>query len=240
VTALLTLDRVTAGYGPYKALHDLSLVVEAGASVAIVGRNGAGKSTVARVASGLVPLTSGTGSAVSRDLTRTTTASLARAGLVHVPEGVGLFRALSVEENITLRLGRQTSAVRRDRLAWALEHLGDLAQRRQSPAGEFSGGQQRRIAVVAALAAQPTLLIVDEPSMGLSPAAATLVHDDLALARTQGCTLVIIESTLDLVGDLCPRTVVMDRGRVTYDGTADGAAVALRQQFQAPSPDGPV
>jgi len=233
----LTFTSVTAGYGSYKALNDVSLSIADGESVALLGRNGAGKSTVARVASALVRPTAGVVAVVGRDPRVVGTVGLARAGFVHLPEGAGLFRHLSVEENLVLRAGGSSRRQRAERLAWALDHLGDLASRRGSPAGELSGGQQRRVAVVAALASEPRLLVADEPTLGLSPAAAATVATDLRLASERGCTLVVIESKVDFVVDLCPRAIVLDRGVVTHDGATSDATSALRAQFSATSSD---
>ena len=227
----LVLDDVHASYGPYKALNGLTLSVSDDESIAVLGRNGVGKSTLLRVASGIAPVTSGSLSVLGRRAVRTAAHVLAREGVVHLPEGVGLFAGLSIEENLVLRVGGATRAQRRDRLAHALDALGpELAGRRRSKAGQLSGGQQRLVAVAAAIAAQPRLLLADEPALGLAPAAAAAVYRALTAARTPGTAMVVVETRLDRVAPLCDRAVVLDAGVVAYDSTtsdADGILAAL-------------
>lgn len=214
----LRFDGVHAAYGPYKALNGLSMEIDDAASVALLGRNGAGKSTVARVASGIVPFESGTVEVLGTVLHKTSAHSLARAGLVHLPEGVGLFTGLTIEENLVLRVGGRTRADRRARLARAVELLPpNLRDRRRTRAAHLSGGQQRLVAVSAAIAARPRLLVVDEPAFGLAPAAAADVYRALREMRTDEVALVVIETRIDRVRELCDRAVVLDRGRVGCD-----------------------
>jgi len=224
----LVFDDVHAAYGPYKALNGLSAVIEEGESVALLGRNGAGKSTVARVASGLVPVTSGRLEVLGRSVHRTAPHVLARLGVVHLPEGVGLFTGLTIDENLALRVGGRSGAVRRARRARALETLPDaLRTRRRAKAGHLSGGQQRLVAVTAALASEPRVLLADEPALGLAPAAAADVYAALARQREVGGTLVVIETRLDRVTALCPRAIVLDRGVVAFDGPTTRAGAVL-------------
>jgi len=227
----LSFDDVHASYGPYKALNGLTLNVGDGESVAVLGRNGVGKSTLVRVASGIVPITSGRLVVLGRRVVRTAAHVLAREGVVHLPEGVGLFSGLSIEENLVLRVGGATRAQRRERLARALDALGpDLANRKRTKAGQLSGGQQRLVGVAAAIAAQPRLLLADEPALGLAPVAAAAVYRALAAARTPTTAMVIVETRLDRVAPLCARAVVLDAGVVAYDSTtsdAEGILAAL-------------
>lgn len=223
----LVFDDVHAAYGPYKALNGLSFTVAAGEAVAILGRNGVGKSTLARVASGLVPVSTGRLEVLGRTVHRTAAHVLAKDGVVHLPEGVGLFTGLTVEENLVLRVGGRTRADRRQRLARAVEELGELRDRRHAKAGHLSGGQQRLVAVAAAIAAEPRLLIADEPALGLAPAAADAIYAALAKARGEASTLVVIETRLDRVRPLCSRAIVLDSGVATYDATIDDGAQIL-------------
>jgi branched-chain amino acid transport system ATP-binding protein len=257
VTALV-FDNVVAGYGPYKALNGLSFSLSRGEAIAILGRNGAGKSTMARVATGLVPIRAGSVDVLDRPLKYSSTHtlarlgiprltdnpvrqssihSLARLGIVHLPEGVGLFRGLSIEENLMLRLSVVPRKEQRERLERALGALGSLRDRRKSRAGLLSGGQQRLVAVMGALAAAPNLLIADEPALGLSPAASDDVYDALANFRTLDTALVVIETRPDRVDALCPRALVMNTGRATYDGPQSGARDALARQFSSHATD---
>ena len=223
MTALL-FDGVHAGYGPYRALFDISATLGDGEALALLGRNGVGKSTFVRVASGLVPVSAGRLVVLDRPVRRRAPHVLARAGVVHLPEGVGLFAGLTIEENLVLRVGGSTAAERRDRLAHALDALpAALRDRRRARAGQLSGGQQRLVAVAAAIAARPRLLLADEPALGLSPAAAAEVYAALVAARSPGTAMVIVETRLDRVASLCTRAIVLDGGTVAYDGAIDDA-----------------
>lgn len=224
----LEFDDVHASYGPYKALNGLTARIAEGESVALLGRNGVGKSTFARVASGLVPITQGRLVVLDRTVHRTAPYVLARMGVVHLPEGVGLFTGLSVDENLRLRVGGRTGAERRRRHAVAISQLPpQLSSRRRVKAGLLSGGQQRLVAVTAALAAKPRVLICDEPALGLAPAAAADVYAALARQRATGGTLVVIETQVERVAGLCERSLVLDTGKVVYDGVTSGATAAL-------------
>jgi branched-chain amino acid transport system ATP-binding protein len=222
----LVFEKVRAGYGPYKALNDLDATVNAGEAVAVLGRNGVGKSTLARVASGLVTATSGRVEILGQS-GRFSVHALARRGVVHLPEGVGLFTGLSIEENLSLRLSGASKSDHRDLLASALDSLGALAARRKVKAGLLSGGQQRLVAVAGAVAARPKLLLADEPALGLSPAASDDVYEALAAVRSSETALVVIETRLGRVEGLCQRALVMETGSAIYDGPIDGAASVL-------------
>lgn len=226
---------VRAAYGPYRALNGVTLNVSAGEAVALLGSNGMGKSTLVRVVSGLVPVSAGEVRVLGRDIRGERVHALARRGVVHLPEGVGLFGDLSIEENLLLRLRRVPVSQRRRRLTEALETLGPLAQRRRTKARLLSGGQQRLVAVTGALAAQPTILLADEPALGLSPAAADEVYAALTRVRSMETTLIIVETRLGRVETLCDRSVVLSSGRVAFDGPTSGAREVLTTLFQRQS-----
>ena len=227
----LVLEDVHASYGPYKALKGLTLSIADGESLALLGRNGVGKSTFVRVASGIVPITSGTLEVLGRRVRRTAAHVLAREGVVHLPEGVGLFTGLSIEENLVLRVGGASRAQRRARLGLALDALDPtLRARRRTRAGQLSGGQQRLVAVAAAIGAEPRLLLADEPALGLAPAAADAVYALLLSARSTSMAMVVVETRLDRVARLCARAVVLDGGVVAHDATmsdTEGIVTAL-------------
>ena len=231
MTALLFED-VRANYGPYKALNGLSLSVQPGEAVAVLGRNGAGKSTLFRVASGLVPVSSGHALILGQPIGKRAPHLVAKQGVVHLPEGVGLFSGLTIEENLTLRIGGNSRLERRERMESAVSQLGSLRDRLRSKAGELSGGQQRLVAVAAALAAKPRLLLADEPALGLSPAAADDVYGALAQIRSTSAALIIIETRLGRVSSLCPRALVMNTGVAVFDGGIDDARAVMAQLLQ--------
>lgn len=223
----LDLRDVHAVYGSYKALNGLTLKVEPGESIAMLGRNGAGKSTFARVVSGLVAVSGGELRVFDQRIRRTSAHRLARMGVVHLPEGVGLFAGLSIEQNLQLRVGGHSRGERRARLEEALHAIGPLRERRRSRAGQLSGGQQRLVAISGAIAARPRLLVADEPALGLSPAASDDVYEALERLRTTNVTTIIIETRLGRVEALCPRAVVMDTGAAAFDGPIEEARKVL-------------
>ncbi len=214
----LCFEDVVASYGAYRALNGLSFTLGAGEALAVLGRNGVGKSTLARVATSLVPISSGRLDVLGKSIASLRTHDVARLGVVHLPEGVGLFSGLSIEENLVMRVGGSNSLERRERLSHALESLGALKDRRRTKAGQLSGGQQRLVAVSAALAAQPKLLIADEPAMGLSPAAANDVYEALSKVTSSGAALLIIETRLGHIERLCSRALIVSDGRAVFDG----------------------
>lgn len=233
---VLEFDNVRASYGPYKALNGLNLVVQSGEAVAVLGRNGVGKSTLARVASGLVPITDGRIEVFGQSIKKVSPSRLARRGVVHLPEGVGLFSGLTIEENLILRVGGRSMRERRKRLASAFEALGPLGERRRVRAGQLSGGQQRLVAIAGAIAAEPRLLLADEPALGLSPAAADDVYEALHNLRTMDTAVVIIETRLGHVDQLCTRALIMDNGVGVFDGPMDQARQEMANLL-VPTPD---
>lgn len=227
---MLELDRVSASYGPYRALFDVSFTVPAGSTVALLGPNGAGKSTVARVVSGLVRAATGTVRFGGVDVTGWEAHRIARRGLLHVPEGRAVFGALTVMEN--LRVGLAARAGRRgvrSAVDRALQAFPLLAERRDQLAGTLSGGQQRVLSLAKALAVPPLLLVVDELSLGLSPAMVDTVYDGLQAARDAGTTLLVVEQHVDRALALASTAVVLAHGTVGWSGPAADAAAAATQ-----------
>ncbi len=221
---LLDLRDVSAAYGPYEALFDVSLRVYPGRALALVGANGAGKSTVARVVSGLVPTTRGTVRFDGRDVTRRPAYEIARMGLSQLTEGRSVFASLSVEENLTLAfrraLGRRGLP---DALARAYEAFPRLAERRSQSAGTLSGGEQRMLALARMLVLRQKLLVVDELSFGLAPVVVDEVYDALGQVLASGTSLLVIEQHVDRALVLAEDVVVLSKGRVVYDGDVAGA-----------------
>ena len=216
---LLELVDVHASYGPYRALFGVSLAVPEGSAVALLGANGAGKSTVARVATGLLPVTAGAIRFAGMDVTGTRTYQLARLGIALAPEGRSVFASLTVEDNLSLRfretVGRAGMARALDRAYAAFPQLG---RRRRQIAGTLSGGEQRILSLAALLVDPPRLLIVDELSLGLAPVVIEEVFRTLTDIRDRGTALLVIEQRVNQALSLAQLAVVLDRGRVTYTG----------------------
>jgi branched-chain amino acid transport system ATP-binding protein len=225
---VLLLQHVSAAYGPYRALFDVSFSVPAGGIVALVGSNGAGKSTVARVVSGLVTASAGTVALCGHDVTGLPAYKIARLGMAHVVEGRGVFSSLTVEENLTLafrqRAGRRLLAANLERAYTAFPILGE---RRRQMAGTLSGGQQRLLSLAKVLVVPPQVLIADELSLGLAPVVVDTVYDGLAEINRNGTALMVVEQQVSRVLDLASKAVVLDRGSVAYEGDPAGAGDAV-------------
>lgn len=233
-TPTLAVEHVSAAYGPYRALFDVSFTVPAGGVTALLGSNGAGKSTVARTVTGLVPCTGGTVRVASHDVTRLPAYKIARLGVAHVPEGRGIFASLTVEENLVLafrqRAGRQAVA---GALAQAYEAFPVLGERRKQRGGTLSGGQQRLLSLAKVLVVAPKLLVADELSLGLAPVVVDAVYDGLREINRAGTALLVVEQQVDRVLALAQRAVVLEHGSVAFDGPADQALAAVERVLAA-------
>lgn len=225
ISPMLELRDVEASYGPFRALFGVSLTVGRGEAVALLGANGVGKTTVARVASGLLAPTSGTVEVEGIDMTGRPTRDFARMGVAHAPEGRSVFGTLTVEENLTLSfrasLGRRGVGPGLDRAYELFPKLGD---RRNQVAGTLSGGEQRMLSLARVMVESPALLVADELSLGLAPIIVNEVYDVLATIRDAGTSLLIVEQQIAPALRLCSRAVLLDRGVVTWEGDADAAA----------------
>ncbi len=224
----LEAHQLSASYGPYRALFDVSFDVPAGGITALIGSNGAGKSTVARVVTGLLPSTSGTIRLDGRDVTGLAAYKIARAGSAHVPEGRGVFARLTVEENLRLafrqRGGRKSVASSMER---AFDAFPVLSARRRQAGGTLSGGEQRILSLAKVLVAPPRVLVADEISLGLAPVMIDAVYEGLVKVNQAGTALLIVEQQVDRVLDIAHSAVVLEHGSVAYSGPADGALVAM-------------
>lgn len=223
--ATLELRDVEASYGPFRSLFGVSLTVGAGEAVALLGSNGVGKTTVARVASGLVTPTAGTVLLDGEDMTQKRPHEYARRGVAHAPEGRSVFATFTVEENLVLSfqrsLGRRNVAAGLERAFDLFPRLGD---RRRQLAGTLSGGEQRMLSLARVLVESPTLLIADELSLGLAPVIIDEVYATLDTIRGSGTSLLIVEQHVGHALKLCDRVVLLDHGTVTWEGDAEGAA----------------
>ncbi len=220
---MLRIEQLHVNYGGLHALTDVSLEVREGELVAVVGPNGAGKSTLFKAVSGTARPAGGSIAFNGEDLSRHRPHERAHLGIAHVPEGRRVFASLSVGEN--LDMGGITPAGRLAR-ARNLEHIFTLfpilAERRTQAAGTLSGGQQQMLAIGRALASSPRLLMLDEPSMGLSPAMADTIFDAVRRIRAEGgITVLLVEQRVtDALRD-CDRGYVLESGRVVLEGPAE-------------------
>ncbi len=231
---MLALDGVSAGYGSFQALFEVSLAVAAGEAVGVIGPNGAGKTTLMRVISGLIAIAGGAVWFEGRPLGRLAAHRIVEAGIAHVPENRRLFPRLTVEEN--LRMGGFAPSARRhfaERLAWVYELFPRLRERRRQLAGTMSGGEQQMCAIGRALMSKPKLLLMDEPSAGLAPLAVEQVFDLVRRIRGEGFTVLIVEQNVQQVLDLVDRAYLLEAGHIRLSGAAAElrANEAIRQAY---------
>lgn len=231
---VLELCDVDAAYSSYRALFGVSLSVAEGAIVALLGANGAGKSTVARVATGLLPASRGRVLVAGHDVTRAPAHRIARMGVAHVPEGRGVFAQLDVEENITLALRRR---VGRGGLRPALERAYHafpvLAARRRQSAGTLSGGEQRMLSLAGVLASAPRLVVADELSLGLAPVVVDGVYEGLQRIHGLGVALLVVEQQVDRALAIAQHAVVLVRGSVHWQGPPGRARAEMERLLSA-------
>src|SRR5947207_2083068 len=216
---MLEATRLEVAYGQARALDGVSLSVGAGELVCVVGPNGAGKSTLINTIAGLLPLTSGSLTFDGVDLARLPPHRFIGAGIAVVPEGRRLFAHMSVRENLELgSLAPPARRKRRTSIARMCELFPALSSRLETPAGALSGGQQQMVAIARALMAQPRLLLLDEPSLGLAP---TIVLDMFRIIRdinAEGVAVLLVEQNVAMALDIASRAYVLEEGRVAAEG----------------------
>jgi branched-chain amino acid transport system ATP-binding protein len=213
----LELEAVFSGYGETVIIEDARLAVQAGETLAIIGRNGVGKTTLLSTIMGHNTLHSGRILLRGRDIARLPSYRRVTAGLGYVPQEREIFPSLTLRENLEVaaRPGAWT-------IAEAFKLFPRLAERQLNRGNHLSGGEQQMLAIARALVGNPAVILMDEPSEGLAP----VIVEELAraighLAGVQGLTLILVEQNTQLALDISPRTVVMDRGRIIYDGTSE-------------------
>jgi branched-chain amino acid transport system ATP-binding protein len=235
MSTVLALEGVHAGYGPFRALFDVSLSVPESSVVALLGPNGSGKTTVARVASGLLTPTAGRVVLRGTDVTGLAPWKIARLGLAHAVEGRSVFASLSVEDNLRLAfrrsLGASGVAAALDRAYAAFPRLG---QRRGQEAGTLSGGEQRMLSLARVLADPPTVLVADELSLGLAPVIVDEVYAALAAIRSAGTALLIVEQQVNRAMHVADTVVLLTKGSVSYTGPPAGAGELMLAYTQGP------
>jgi branched-chain amino acid transport system ATP-binding protein len=216
---MLSIQHIAIHYNRVPAVHDVSLTVEQGEIVALLGGNGNGKSTTLRAVAGLNAASAGRIEFQARDITREPAHLRAAAGLALVPEGRRLFPRLSVEKN--LRLGaytRRDAHEIEDSLDYAFKLFPVLADRRRQMAGTMSGGEQQMLAIARGLMAKPKLLMLDEPSWGIAPKLVTKILDTIQLINAAGITLLLVEQNVQRALAIAHRAYVMQTGRVVIEG----------------------
>jgi len=230
---LLTIEGLHAGYGAVEVLRGVELRIGQGELVALLGSNGAGKTTLNSVVSGLLPTWAGRVIFDGQDLTGMHYRRVVQAGLIQVPEGRKVFPNLSVLENLELGAFTRARARRAHNLARVFDTFPRLRERQTQLAGTMSGGEQQMLAIGRGLMAEPKLLILDEPSLGLSP---LLVEDMFALIaqlRASGLAVLLVEQNVGQSLDIADRAYVMENGSIRFSGTSAEllASDTLRQAY---------
>ncbi|WP_439579118.1 ABC transporter ATP-binding protein [Elioraea sp.] len=231
---MLEVRNVSAGYGSFRALFDVSLEVKAGEAVAVIGPNGAGKTTLLRVISKLIPATSGEIRMTGTLLGPMAPDKVVELGIAHVPENRRLFPRLTVEEN--LRMGAYVPSARakfRERLEFVYELFPRMRERRGQLAGTLSGGEQQMCAIGRALMSGPKLLLMDEPSAGLAPVIVQQVFRLVERIRAEGYTVLIVEQNVQQVLRVADRAYLLEVGGIRRSGSAAEllASDEIRQSY---------
>ncbi len=225
MSALLTVDKLRAGYGPIDALHDLSIEVQEGEIVALIGANGAGKTTTLMSISGLMKVRSGAIHFNGQNITRTPSHEVVRLGLAQSPEGRKIFPRLSVLENLEMgAFTRNDTKGIADDIATAFAMFPILKERKNQPGGLLSGGQQQMLAIARALMIRPKLLLLDEPSLGLAPQIVVQIFEVIRDLNQKGMSILLVEQNARMALKVAHRGYVLETGRVTM---TDKAATLL-------------
>ena len=217
--SLLALDDIHTAYGLSRVLFGISLEVEAGECVSLLGRNGVGKTTTLRSIMGLTPPARGHVRWHGREVTGWPPHRAARAGIGFVPEDRRIFAELSVWENLEVGARAARRAGR-----WTIEAVGELfpvlRERRDQPGGFLSGGEQQMLTIARTLMGNPELLLLDEPSEGLAPLVVAMLRDKIAELKAQGLTILLAEQGIDFALSLADRVYVLEKGTVRFAGPA--------------------
>ncbi len=226
---ILRVERISAGYGGLDVLHEVSLHVAPREMVAIIGPNGAGKSTVLKTVMGLARVSAGEIVFADRPITGRRTDELVRMGIAYVPQGRIVFPQMTVLEN--LEMGAFTVADRRvvtKNLEYVYQLFPRLAERRGQQAGTMSGGEQQMVAIGRALMTRPSLILLDEPSLGLAPRFVDMVFDQLVALRDEGLAVGLVEQNAARALAIAHRAYVLELGRNRYEGEAQQLAADQR------------
>ena len=220
-TPLLDIRNMDVAYGGIRAVRQLNLHVHPGERVALIGANGAGKSTTLRAICGLVPLAAGSVHYQGKSLAGQPVHAMVRQGLVMVPEGRGIFPQLTIDENLHMgAYSRQDKINFAQELQQVYQRFPRLAERRLQTAGTLSGGEQQLLAMGRAILSKPKLLLLDEPTMGLAPIMVDKIFEVIEDIAQQGVTILLIEQNARLALEVSQRGYVLESGELTLQGPA--------------------
>lgn len=223
---MLTVEKLCAGYGGSRVLHDVSFAVGAGEVVTLLGRNGMGKTTTVRAVMGLLKPASGRVAFAGADVTGLPPYRIAQRGIGLVPEGRQVFPTLTVEENLVATAANRAGGPARWTLPGVMALFPRLAERRRSLGARLSGGEQQMVAIGRALMTNPRLLVLDEATEGLAPIIRAEIWAVLARLRAEGQAILLIDKNLAAIQRLADRHVVIEKGRVVWTGTSADLSAA--------------
>ena len=220
---MLRINEVHAGYGATPILFGVSLEVRAGEAVALLGKNGMGKTTLMKTAMGFLKPWRGTIEFDGRDLTRLTPHQIARLGVGLVPENRRIFPGLTVRENLELGLSAvadRSAAVRRRRLEEVFHHFPRLSERIDQPGKTLSGGEQQMLAIARVMMAGAKIILMDEPTQGLAPAFIRHIRDMIGELKRLGVTVLLVEQNARMALSVCDRGYIMEKGLIVFEAAA--------------------
>ncbi len=215
---MLKINDIHVYYGAIHAIKGISFEVHAGEIVALIGANGAGKSTILKTISGLMHPRSGSISFMDEDITHKDAYKLVRHGLAHVPEGRRIFLQMSVQENLEMGAFTQKNVAKED-LEMVYSLFPRLKERRHQVAGTLSGGEQQMLAMSRAMMSHPKLIMLDEPSMGLAPILVNQIFDIIKQMHSAGTTILLVEQNASKALSVADRAYVLETGNITLSGT---------------------
>ena len=218
---MLTVSDINVYYGAIHAIKNVSFEVNEGEVVALIGANGAGKSTTLKTMSGLLRSQTGTIEFLGQNIMHMPADKLVAAGLAHVPEGRRVFAQMSVEENLEMGAFTRPNSEIAPGLERVYAHFPRLKERRRQVAGTLSGGEQQMLAMGRALMSSPKLLMLDEPSMGLAPILIEQIFDIVRELHAAGTTILLVEQNAQMALSIASRAYVMETGKITLSGTGD-------------------
>ncbi len=224
---MLVVKDLVVNYGAVRALHGVSLEVKQGEVVTLIGCNGAGKSTTLRSVSGLIRSVSGSIEFMGKPITRMAPHEVVHLGLVHCPEGRGIFANMTVAENLELGAFTRsdTAGIAKDR-EWALSLFPRIRERLGQNAGTLSGGEQQMLAIARALLTRPKLLLMDEPSLGLAPQIVQVIFKIIRDINAAGTTILLVEQNAHMALKVAHRAYVLEVGRIAMEGKASDLAAS--------------
>jgi len=226
--SLLNVSALESGYGKIRVLHGIDMTIAAGEVVALLGPNGAGKTTLLRAISGLLPVNAGQVRFGGHDMTNATPRDAARAGLVHVIEGHRVFTQISVTDNLLLAGYDLPRGERAARIEEALSFFPEIAEKRHERGGALSGGQQQMLTVAQGLVRRPRLLMLDEPSAGLSPVLVDRVLNVIGRLRAQGTSVLLVEQLLEKALACADRVYALVQGAIALEAPTGEGDLAHR------------